>query len=860
MDRIRKTILPCGATLITGLTDVSPVLALRLYVRTGSLHERPEEAGAAHFLEHLVFRGTASRTRSRIITDIEDLGGAINAWTSHEVTSFHTLLASRHLDTALDVLADLAGAPLLPPDELDVERSIVLEEIRKAEEQPDTVLEQELLTLLFDGHALARPIYGSATSLQAMTREVVAAFHRDCYRTGNLVLVAVGDFDRERLLRAAVERLQRFLPGRPAREVPPAQGPGQTVTSALQREVEEDRVGVAFVAPPAQDERSVLADLMALLVGGSDNALGYRQLVHDQGLFSDFQGSTLLQEPAGVLQFQGWSGREKPLERLRGLFRLLASLRERPLGRDLLERTLRSVAAARVFERETVEGEASRLGLNECAAHDPHHDARYAELLQSVTPADLLEFARETLQPENLALSGVFSERSPALKLFREGQAAALAQEVLATRPRRSPRPRRARPDAAVSLVEIGTGVRVVLRPDRAVPVVSAVAAMPGGARFETASSAGTSALLADMLPRGARGLSSREILNLQEEIGGELSSFAGRNSLGLQVDFLSERQDQGLELLSQVLFAPSFPAAELDVARRQQLDDLRGLADVPGELGMEVLFELAFPGHPYGLRQLGTEETVGRLTRRDLNAAWRSHASRGNVVVALVGDLDRDRALRRLEDASRSLPAPTRDPFQRLPAPFPSTPVRRFMPRAERKTDVLLAFPGVDVHDPRRYALEILANLLSAQSGRLFSSLREDHGGVYDVDAVTWEGLDAGVLVVTFSTSPELAGQCLELFWSEVRALLDGGVTHPELQRAQLGLVGGFEISFQRRSNVAYHLAYDEAYRLGREGVREYAERIHAVTRAQVEEAARAALGSPGRVEVFLGPDPIDG
>jgi zinc protease len=850
VDRIRKTALAGDAVAITEEQHVSPVLALRLYVRTGSLFETPAEAGLAHFLEHLVFRGTARRPGGRVVEEIESLGGEINAWTSYEATSFHALVGSRHLDTALDVLTDMVALPSLPADTFETERAVVVEEIRKGVEQPDQALEERLLELAFDGHALARPICGTTASVGACRREQARAFHEEQYRTGNVVLVAVGDLDADRFLRRAEDLLKSFPQGRSPRGLAPLPPPAGFAADVLIRDVEEDRFGLGFRIPGARDERSLLSELLATLMGGSENSIGYRELVRDRDLFNDVQASTLCQTPGGLLIVQGWAGHDRPALRLRELLRRLASLADHPLDRALLDRTVRRIANDRVFQRETVEGEAARLGSGECTAFDPELDVRDIERLRSITPDDLSELAAEILTPENLALAVVTPEGSEVARLVRSGDAEGLVREALGPRRAR----RRQRPTApAVTIVEAVPGVTLVLRPDPTIPIVSAVAAMPGGTRLETPETAGLSSFLADALTRGTTRFPAQALLDLQEEIGGSLNPFAGRNSLGLQADFLSEHAALGLDLFFDVLFRPRFPKAGLEITRRLQLEDLKGLQDTPLELGTDLLFALAFPGHPYALPSLGTEASIGAVTREALAAHHARHVARGNVVLALVGDLDPDQVIKRLARVTVDLPVPLRDTLAPLPCPSLERPARQVVPRPERKTELLFGFPGVAVRDPGRYAVEVLTLLLAGQSGRLFAKLREETGGVYDVDAVSWEGLDAGLLIVSFATSPERVGSCVDLFHAEVRRLLEGGVTQAELERAKQALVGGFEISFQRRGTVAYHLAYDVAYGLGPETAARYGERVYAVTRADVEAAARRTLGAPGVAEVVL-------
>ena len=850
MDQIKKTLLPGGAVVITSESHAVPVSALHVYVRNGSLHEGAGEEGFAHFLEHLAFRGTRKRPQGRVAAEVEALGGNINAWTSYELTSFHALIGSSHTDIPLDLCVDLAANPLFPESSFEIERRVVLEEIRKAAEEPDQALEEELFSLVFGDHALSRPIYGSPCAIKDADRDQVVAYHRDRYRSGDVLLVAVGDFDADHILELASERLDAFPEGRGQQELKALDVVPGIRVALVPREVEEDRIALAFPGPSSGDERAVLSDLLASLLGGSENSIIYKQLVRDEDLFNDLQCSTFQQGPGGAFLVNGWSAPGKFQQRVKALLKLMSSVRDKPPERTFLDRAVRRLTYDRIFQRETVEGEASRLGLNECVYGDPHHDQRYQELLRSITPRDLQDYAHEIIQPEQVGFVAMLSDDSEARAWMTSGEAEDLIERSF----RPAPRKKRARHEDSPTLsFEPRPGLSLLLRQDSSVPILSTVVALPGGQRFETPETAGLTTLLADTIARGTKRYSAEALLDLEEEIGGALSIFAGRNSIGLELDLPSEHQDRGVELLTELLFQARFPKIGVDFAKRLQLEEIRAQNDDPSEVGMDALFRLGFEGHTLGLPLVGTQRSVRALTKKHLVGAYHRHVAAGNVVVAMVGDVDPERVLRSIEANVPDLPVAHDDPFAPKTWSPPTALRREVIDRQERKTELLFGFRGVSVRSDERFALELLTTLLAGQSGRLFEALRETHGGVYDVDAVSWEGLDAGMLALSFTTSAEGADACVAVFWDSIRRVLDEGFSDEEIQRARRSLIGGSEISCQRRGAVAYRLAYDSAYRLGIEGPSDYARRVKAVTRDQLSGVCQRSLGDAGRVEVVL-------
>ncbi len=182
-------------------------VALGIWVRQGRIHEGPRERGASHLLEHMVFKGTARRSARDLAWELERLGGALDAYTTHEATAYQARVPASDLETAIDVLCDLTLHPLLRDRDLTVEREVVLEEIAAAEDDPEDVAFEHHARFLYDGHAYGEPIFGTRDSVSALSTETLSAVHARSYHAGNLVIAAAGAVDHEALVAAFAKRL-----------------------------------------------------------------------------------------------------------------------------------------------------------------------------------------------------------------------------------------------------------------------------------------------------------------------------------------------------------------------------------------------------------------------------------------------------------------------------------------------------------------------------------------------------------------------------------------------------------------------------------------------------------------------------
>ncbi|MBT8461725.1 MAG: insulinase family protein, partial [Gemmatimonadetes bacterium] len=173
-QEVRRSVLPSGAVILSERMDSVRSVAAGVWVRRGTAHEQPEYRGIAHLLEHMVFKGTGRRTAQEIASDVEGTGGSLDAYTTHEHTSFQVRVPADHLGTGLDVLTDLAFSPALRADDLELEKAVVLEEISRTEDTPDDQVFELHSEFLYDGHPYGAPILG--------TRETVESIGADALR------------------------------------------------------------------------------------------------------------------------------------------------------------------------------------------------------------------------------------------------------------------------------------------------------------------------------------------------------------------------------------------------------------------------------------------------------------------------------------------------------------------------------------------------------------------------------------------------------------------------------------------------------------------------------------------------------
>jgi predicted Zn-dependent peptidase len=276
------TRLPAGLRVVTEAVPGAASVALGFYIGTGSRDEPTELAGASHFLEHLLFKGTEARGARALAEAVDAVGGDLNAYTAHEHTAFHARLPAAELALGLDVLSEVVWDPALRPADVDSERAVILEELAMEEDTPDDRVLTLLAEALFPDHPLGREVLGTRASIEAIGRDDVAAFHRRWYRPANVVVAVAGAVEHEEVVEGVRARLRGADGGEVPERTPPATG--ARPRAVLRRRAEQAHLALGVRGLSREDpDRYALAVANQILGGGTASRL-FQSVREERGL------------------------------------------------------------------------------------------------------------------------------------------------------------------------------------------------------------------------------------------------------------------------------------------------------------------------------------------------------------------------------------------------------------------------------------------------------------------------------------------------------------------------------------------------------------------------------------------------
>jgi predicted Zn-dependent peptidase len=389
MDGVRRTEVPGGVRVVTEAMPELRSVAVGFWAGTGSRDEPDGLAGASHFLEHLLFKGTDRRSAIEIAEAVEAVGGEMNAFTTKEYTAYYIRILDEGLDLALDILSDVIWDPAFRPDEVDCERQVILEEIRMHEDTPDDLVHSLFASSLFPGQTIGREVLGRDDTIEAMHRDEIAGFHTGHYKTGNLVVAAAGNIDHDRFVESIASRIPQGVAGnrepRELAEVRPA-----AAVRVITRPTEQAHLVLGMPGLSRSDpDRYALSVLNHVLGGGMASRL-FQEVREKRGLAYSVYSYRAAFEDAGMFAVYAGTAPSRVGEVLTiinaELDRLVA---DRSVGEAELERAKGHFKGQLALSLEGSSARMERLGRSEVTSGEILGIDELVERIDAVSPEDV---------------------------------------------------------------------------------------------------------------------------------------------------------------------------------------------------------------------------------------------------------------------------------------------------------------------------------------------------------------------------------------------------------------------------------------------------------------------------------------
>jgi zinc protease len=795
-EPVQRWVLPNGLVGLAKEDRAAGLVSAQVWIRSGSIHEGQWlGTGLSHYLEHMVFKGTARRGPLQISAEVQAAGGTINAYTSFDRTVYYIDGPVESVSLFLDVLADMVFAPLLDAAEAAKERDVILREIDMGRDDPHHRVMEGLFSLAFRQHPYRYPVIGVRPLFESLTHEDLVAYHTARYVPNNAAVVLGGALS-EGESRALVEK---YFGALPPRRLPTPHIVAEPSQLAARRQTEQGDVNVvrgvaAYRVPHLAHPDAPALDLLALALGGGQASILWQKLREEKKLVHHISAGNWNPGDVGLCWISYICDPGKRGEVEAALAHELARLAQKGVAEEMVARARRQILVSEVDSRSTVSGQASRLGHGEVVLGDLDYPRVYFQRLAKVRARDLAAVAARYLcaeQSSGIALEPEIKPAAPNIAVKASGGNWPDFEEV-----------------------RFKNGARLLLQPGGALPKVHVRAALQGGPCYEHREKRGVTNLLATLLTRDAGGRSALAVAKEIENAGAVWHEHAGNNSLTLAFEALAGDLPLGARVLKAGLWKPDFAERTFNIERESQLAELREEDDEIVDYGMRALRKKFFHKHPLAVSSLGTVETVQELTVSDVRQHHRTLAVGANLIVAVAGQFERAQALDLLGPVLEAAPAgafAVRQPEHRGAAK-PAA----FAEKLDREQTVVFdAYPDAGVTADDFITGEVVDELLSGMSSRLFVRVREELGLAYYVGAARVTGVRTGMFYLYSGTQLATSTAVLAEFDAEVARLRSGAIEEAELGRVRARLKAHLRVGRQSPSHRAQQAALNALYHL---------------------------------------------
>lgn len=818
-----KYVLDNGLTVIISEMPANPTVSVYALAKAGSATEgKFLGMGISHYVEHMLFKGTTTRGVGEIAAAIQSVGGVMNASTGMDHTVFTITVPSSAFDVALGILADSIMHPAFDPKEFEKERQVIISEMRLYEDNPDRRVSDLMFQSAYLEHPYRHPIIGYKSLFDKVTRDQLIEYYASHYVPNNMIVTVAGNVKTDEALAKVKEAFKDFkrapsimrnLPQEPQQITP--------------RSREEDyptqltRLAMGFPSVSLLSDDLYALDVLAKILGDGMSSRLYQNLIEKNQTVYSISAANFTPVDRGLFWIEATLLQDKLEQAKKGIWDEIHKIQQYGISFQELKKVQRQALSEHIMSRQTSSAIAWNTATDDAFTGDCEFSEKYVEGIRRVNASDIARVAKKYLVPEKLTIVAVKPVQPPKSESSTSEKQTA----------------------GAVEKFVLGNQLTVLVREDHTFPVVSLRYVMHGGLRQDPEGLIGLANLMSQMWLKGTKLHSASDIAEMSESRGMSMGTFSGKHSMGVSLEFLKEDFSDALGLLREIVVDPAFPETELPEVKEQVKASIKQHNDDIFDFTVQGLRETLFLTHPFRFDEEGTLESVDKITRQDIADFYQNFSTPGNCVLSVFGDINKEEALEAVKKnfgylAGKDAPVKA----------FSEEPIKE---RREKKLAmdkeqamVIVGFHGVTLKNEDRYPVEVLGAILgSSFSGRLFNTIREEHGQAYTLGGSSLPGVDVGIISFYVLTTKESAPQVKALLEGEIKRIQVEDVPEKELNGIKTYLKGTFENSLQTNSSLSFTASLDELYGLGFDNYQKYAGSIDAVTKEDVKRAARQYL-----------------
>jgi len=806
-SKVYKEILDNGLVVLIKPTESRGLASLYITVKAGQRNDKKYAgSGISHLLEHMIFKGKPEDETNKLSKLVKSYGGYINASTDFDSTQYYITVPAIHILECIEVLSLAVMDPFMDESGCEREKSVILNEMRILQDDPERQLNQYLFQTAYIEHPYRFPVIGYIDIFKTLTVADLKDYHSRFYVPNNIIISVAGKVG----VSETTEKIKSiFL--KYSRKPDPSETVPQEPDQIIQRtykaymDINLGYLAIGYHSVEISDPDLYALDLLSMILGSGDASRLNASLVKDKRLLYSIGSYNFTPKDKGLFVISG-VGDSMNLEEAAGIIRSeIEDIAVNGITDDEFMKTKEMAVTGYLDGLENVNFNAAIIADNEMFAGDPDFALKYIENLKLIKKEDVVNAAAKYLKDSNLSI---------VYLLPRAAQGAGREEYDL--------------PDGADSppeMVKLDNGIRVVMKKDSRVPLISLLFTMPGGLVTDPDGKSGLSDLTVKMLLKGTKSRHESEIRGAMEKLGGSISAFNSVSNAGIGMAFQPRDTKFAFDLLEDVLKNPVFPGEEMQKLKSLAVAAIRAEEDDAFSKAKYELRKGIYGSHPYGRRLVGDPADFEGINADELKDHLSKVLDAGKTVISVAGDFDRNEVLDLIGEKFGTLKATGYSPDSRdAPVIKGERGIIINMPKQEAIYAV--AFNAVDIKDERKYAFDILLEVMSGSSGRIFDAVREKLGLSYAQGGRRVSMQDSGYVFFFIAVDPQDLDQAKKVLLGVIKDAVKG-ISEREFSDAKNSVLGKQMMALEKNGSIAYTMGMDEFYTLGFDNYKRYKENI---------------------------------
>ncbi len=838
---IRSETLENGLKIYTYENHEAPTVCVQAWVKTGSIHEGDYlGCGLSHFLEHMMFQGSAKYPHDSIVETVNRNGGDMNAYTSLGNTVYYIDILSGASDKAIDILCDVISAPNFPEDSFANEKEVILRERSMISDNPDRYLSEKLWLDFYMEHPARHPIIGYQEKIKSVDKNMMLDYYKRRYSPERIFFVISGDIDSGKAVSLIREKLGNWGRGQLA-EPPLSIEPEQVCTRSSVYHFEDPlaRLAIGFHIPDCSHPDVPALDILASVLGSDKSSRLVGRLEDERQLAIHIDAFSYTPYFQGIFGVSATTTPDKMEALKTAVFEEIKKISgDDKVSKDELKRIITQISTSYCRTLRSNGNVARMIGNSVLSYGTPEYVNKYLENVSKLTVDDVARVARKYLTAENCTVVELLpKEKKDGSEAIEKQRETELSQP---------------------EFMKLESGQKIITLHDAKLPLIDVCIVLPGGVIRENKENAGITRILSSMLTAGTGSYTEKELANLIDDNAIDLGISGGNNSLTISMNFHKSRLKPALKALKSILTEPAFPVKQFEREKENTVEMLASRKLAPQNAAEDRTFEILYGKHPYSHNSFGIEESVKSLTVAQVKDFYlKKCLLPGKAVFGIAGDFDREEILGKIKDIIEDINWNEKgaDGIPERPI-FPGKNIRDSVKVPREQAVVLISFPVCDNNSEDRYALNVLSKILNGQTSRLFKSVREESGLAYYTGISSFLGFHEGFMTFYAGTKPDAAEKVFSLLNKErLQLLTSKSVTKEEFESAKARIRQDLAEQTLDKHSLIFNSALEEYYGNGYMSPWTNGKKYDDITLDELDTAVRKYFSTEAFVTVISGP-----